>query len=293
MHSYLRAIGFSKIESRKAFEDILNDVMESPTFKYTYEISPNHILVQFIKEFGDNIGISLVGEYDEKGKFFLNYYTPFASAQVASSKEPVMINKRVDTDAYTGMCDDMRLGISLIFYLQNIIDYKKCSDKSETKHPVDIYLYALSAEGKVLLGLSNEYTFSRKKILENHRKNKLIADAKNGNQEAIDALTMEELDTFAMVTRRSRTEDIYTLVEHSFIPFGSESDNYTLLGTILNWDTIKNDATGEEIYCLLINCNHLVFPVYINKNDLFGVPMIGRRFKGNVWMQGNIDFNTL
>lgn len=293
MHRYLRAVGFSNINSRKDFEKILGIIMESPTSKYTLPLEQNHRLVQFNKDFMDGLGISVVGEYDEKGFFYLGYYTPYAISSVVSSKEIVMINKRVDTDAYTGMCDDMRLGVSLIFYLQNIIDYKKSSIKENTGRIVNICLSSLSIEGKVLLGLSNDRTSDKEITQETRRRNKLIAEAKNGNQDAIDSLTIDELDIYASVMKRVKYEDIYSIVENSFIPYGSESDNYTLIGTIINWSTITNTFTQENIYCLLVNCNDLVFPVYINELDLIGEPMIGRRFKGNIWMLGHIDFSEI
>lgn len=293
MHRYLRSIGFSNINSRKDFEKILGIIMESPTSKHTLSLGHKHRLVQFNKDFMDGLGISVVGEYDEKGFFYLNYYTPYAVSNVVSSKEIVMINKRIDTDAYTGMCDDMRLGISLIFYLQNIVDYKKSSIKENTGRMVNICLSSLSTEGKVLLGLSNDKASDKKITQETRRRNKLIAEAKNGNQDAIDSLTIDELDIYASVIKRVKYEDIYSIVENSFIPYGSESDNYTIIGTIINWSTITNDFTKENIYSLLVNCNDLVFPVYINESDLIGEPMIGRRFKGNIWMLGYIDFTEI
>ena len=44
--------------------------------------------------------------------------------------------------------------------------------------------------------------------------------------------------------------------------------------------------TGEQVYQLLVNCNDLIYDVCINKLDLLGEPQPGRRFKGNIWMQG-------
>lgn len=293
MHSYLRSIGFSNVKSRKDFEKILGIIMESPSSKFSHETAPKHRIVQFNKDFGDNIGISVVGEYDDKGFFYLNYYSPYAISNVISSRETVLINKRVDTDAYTGMCDDMRLGVSLIYYLQNSIQFLNSNVNMNTNRPVNICLSALSVQGKVILGLANNSYTTKKGAQDRVRRNKLIAEAKGGNQDAIDSLTIDELDIYAMVSRRAKYEDVYSIVENSFIPYGSESDNYSLIGTILNWSVLKNEFTNEEVYFLLINCNDLVFPVYINKLDLLGEPMIGRRFKGNIWMQGNIDFTGI
>ena len=122
------------------------------------------------------------------------------------------------------------------------------------------------------------------------QRNQLIAEAKKGNQEAIDSLTIDDIDLYAMVSKRIQYEDIYSIVDTAFIPYGSESDNYTVLATILDCTSITNTQTKEEVYVLQLECNHLIFEVCINKKDLLGEPQIGRRFRGTVWMQGNVDF---
>ena len=48
----------------------------------------------------------------------------------------------------------------------------------------------------------------------------------------------------------------------------------------------------EEIYRLRVECNDMVFTVAINKADLLGEPAPGRRFKGQIWMQGLVDFGV-
>ena len=53
---------------------------------------------------------------------------------------------------------------------------------------------------------------------------------------------------------------------------------------------IKNHLTEEELYALTVNCNDLVFDVCINRADLLGEPAVCRRFKGVIWMQGNLNY---
>ena len=48
--------------------------------------------------------------------------------------------------------------------------------------------------------------------------------------------------------------------------------------------------TGEEIYQFTIESNDMQFDICINKKDLLGEPEVGRRFKGVVWLQGQIHF---
>ena len=293
MHSYLRAVGFSNVTNRKELDKIFGIIMDQPTQMKKYKISETETLAEMTKLFGERIGITIRGIYDEKGFFHLEHYFPFLIGQGITAKEDIFINKRVDTDAYTGMCDDLRLGVSLIFYLQNVVDFMESIGMQENSRIVPVTLSGLATEGKILLGIEVDEKGKKSITQEKKQRNQLIAQAREGNQDAIDSLTIEEIDTYAMIMRRARSEDIYSIVDNSFIPYGSESDNYSILGTILNWCCSQNMYTGEQVYELYLSCNDMEYVVCINKTDLEGEPQVGRRFKGNIWMQGKVDFTQL
>ena len=63
---------------------------------------------------------------------------------------------------------------------------------------------------------------------------KLIEAAREGNQEAIDSLTIDDMNLSNKVGRLLNSCDIYTMVESSIMPCGMESDRYTIIGEILN-----------------------------------------------------------
>ncbi|BCJ96943.1 hypothetical protein acsn021_45120 [Anaerocolumna cellulosilytica] len=293
MHSFLRAIGFSEITDRLELDRLINLITEEPTEKKTYNESNNKTFAEISKLFSKQMGITVRGEYDGDGKFYMEHYFPYFKSNYMSTKEEVSIIKRVDTDAYTGMCDDVRLGVSLIFYLQNVVDYlMEGKDNKQPDRLFSIYLSALSVSGKILLPMEHDEKLAKNNSADVLYRRQLIAEAKKGNQEAIDSLTIDDIDMYAMISRRAKFEDIYTIVETSFTPYGSESDNYSILGIITDMDTLTNEVTGEELYVLTISCNDVIFQVLINKKDLYGEPVVGRRFKGNIWLQGNIDFNS-
>lgn len=291
MHSYLRAIGFSKINNRTELNKLFDKIKERPTEINTLKATAAAGLAEVSMETGEGIGIMLRGEYDEDGIFHMEHYFPYIKGQGVSTTEEVSINKRVDTEAYTGMCDDYRLGVSLIFYLQNVIEYlQKKNQNMPMNTNFTIILSALSLEGRMLLPIEKSELQVRNLSAETKYRNNLIAEAKKGNQDAIDSLTIDDIDTFAMVSRRAKKEDIYSIVDTCFIPFGSESDNYSIIATIQECNLITNKLTREEIYDLYLTCNDLSFRLCINKEDLQGEPIAGRRFKGNIWMQGCVAF---
>jgi len=293
MHSFLRSVGFSELKSREELKKLQNEILTAPTRRTIIKTGDGIRHLQLERDFAYGIGVAVRGDLDERGVFQLDHYYPYYRSDIVTSTEEVAVNKRMDTDAYTAMCEDMRLGVSLIFYLLNSVDYKRYADRlQDSSFIAPISLSALSAGGKILLGVDQSLREENLRSgAEEKKRDKLIAEARKGNQEAIDSLTIEDMDLYADINRRARKEDIYSIVDTSFVPFGSESDNYSIIGTIQEFEKIINNETQEEMYVLSLSCNELEFPVCINAKDLLGVPENGRRFKGNIWLQGSVEFS--
>lgn len=289
MHSFLKSIGFSNIKNRREEEKLIKLALENATEKHSIRISEERTIVEVYMEIAENAGIVVRGETDEDGEFSCAHYFPIYKGERISAEEAVFINKRVDTDAFTGMCEDYRIGVSMIFYVQNVVDLLRnpITKKDRSKYP--IYLSGMSAEGKILLPVEKTKKEEEKVKKELKNRSALIAEAKQGNQEAMQNLTFDDIDQYAVVSRRIRKEDIYSIVETSFIPFGSESDNYSVLGYINEVKKYNNRYTKENFYVLSLCCNEVEFEICINAEDLLGEPEVGRRFRGHVWMQGKIE----
>ena len=43
---------------------------------------------------------------------------------------------------------------------------------------------------------------------------------------------MEDMDTYSMISRRIVREDIFTIVDSYFMPYGMECDQYNVMGEI-------------------------------------------------------------
>lgn len=291
MHSYLKAIGFRRVKSCADMERLIALAIEQATETETkmIEINDEIIAAELKMEVGENVGIMIRGEYDKKGEFHAEHFVPYYWGQTVSTAETVYISKRIETDAYTVICDDFRLGVSLIFYLLNAVDYRTV--RKDGMHEVyPIRLSALALEGKILLPTMRTEKEREKKKEEILARSKLIIEAKMGNQEAMESLTMDDIDQYALVSRRIRQEDVYSIVESTFIPHGSESDNYMIMGIIKEVKVIDNYLTQEEMYVLCLLCNEVDIEVCICKKDLLGEPLPGRRFRGVIWLQGVVDF---
>ena len=69
---------------------------------------------------------------------------------------------------------------------------------------------------------------------------------------------------------------------------GLECDHYMIIGNILSVEKLQNAYSKEIVYNLLIEANGLIINVGINEADLQGEPKVGRRFRGEIWLQGTV-----
>lgn len=248
-------------------------------------------VVELAKDFGNSMGIAVRGEYADDGQFYVDYYYPYFKGTGVTTQESVEVEKRTETDSYAGICDDIKVGVALIFFLQNVSEYlnrKKMLQGDRVQATTT--MSALSLDGKILFPIKKSAKQTRISQENSENRTQLIAAAREGNEEAIESLTLEDIDTYSMLSRRILNEDILSIVDSYFMPYGIESDQYSILGEILDVDMLVNQATQEKVVKLTIDCNDLIFDLCINQKDLLGEPAVGRRFKGIIWLQGNINF---
>ncbi len=292
MHKYLRAIGFSKIKKMSELRKVLNMCLKDPTRREYVSLSIDGIAAEYQKDFGENIGIAVCGEFTEDVDFDYEYYYPYMRGTKTNTFEDVVVEENSDKESYAGICDEIRLGVSLIFCLQNRMEYLKHLNNSTLPDDlVKIRMAGLSVSGTIMLPLKKTPDEMRTSKKAEKKRNHLIEAAFQGDENAMESLTMEDYDTYSELYRRIHTDDVFTLVDTYFMPYGIECDKYSVLGEIVEIKQIKNYLTSEEIYVITINCNDLLFDICINREDLVGEPAVHRRFRGVVWMQGHIEFS--
>ncbi len=293
MHKYLRAIGFSQIKNRKQLQILITECIRSAKQR-DYISLPDHedfVFMECCKEFAEGIGIAVRGEFDENNNYIYNYYYPFLRGNYISSEEDISIERHAEKESYAGICDDLRVGVSLIFYFQNIISYLKYKEKRKLPAKgTTLTLSALSCHGTIIMSIIKNENEKKKVRKVSRQRSHLIEAARKGDEEAIENLTLEDMDTYTVISKKIRKEDVFSIVDTYFMPYGVECDQYSILGEIMNCNKIQNYITNENIYHMTINCNELIFDLCINEADLLGEPEAGRRFKGVIWMQGYINF---
>lgn len=291
MHKFLRAVGFSEYKDRKQIHQLIKDIVLQADERSYISNGENSLFAEFDRNFADDIGIAVCGEFDEEDNYSYEYYYPYLRSRIVSSAEDVSVERHVSKESYAGICEDPKVGVSLIFYLQNMISYLKYKNAGQLPiRGTTLNLSALSCQGTIMMPIQKS-EWQKKKIKKDAViRNRLIQAARGGDEEAIESLTLEDMDTYTSISKKIQKEDVFSLVDTYFMPYGVECDLYSVLGEIEDWKKVKNSFTGEEIYIMSLCCNDLNLQICINSKDLLGEPAMGRRFRGSIWLQGHINY---
>lgn len=291
MHQYLTAIGFKNVKSKKELDKLLTLVKDDFTKQALISKENDIDYCEFRKEFAEGMGISLMGSMDDQDHFDREFYYPFFAGSNVTTYADVIVERKIDREAYIGVCEDVKIGINIIFHIQNSVEYmKRIGEYDEREDIMSVTLSGLCNKGTILLPVMKNERQEKQQKEESNNRMQLISAAKNGDPAAIQSLTLDDIDTYSKVSRRLITEDVFSIVDTYMMPYGAECDRYSILGTIRQVRKTCNEYTKEEIYIMNLEVNDLVFDICVPVRNTMGEPMEGRRFKGNIWLQGYINF---
>ena len=284
MQNYIRSIGFSMYKKKNEVKELLDKIQRENIASARISVTTEkERLWEIRKNLSESVGLCIYGYLENLGVFVREGYFPYVKDTSVSSVSKCSIEKHIDDSVFSGMLDDNRLGMSLIFRLSNPLDYdtgKKISS---------VNLFGFCSDGKVLLPIKKTLVEIESSKQRSQDRTLLIEAAKRGDENAIDTLTTDEALLYSTLNDRIQTEDVYSIVDTLFMPYGMENDIYSIVGNILDIKEEENILTNEKILILKIECSDIELSIAIKKEDLRGEPMVGRRFKGNIWLHGKIN----
>lgn len=281
MHSYLKALGFKEKLSKKGIS-LLADALLDKSKVSLDKVDKTYEIKTYL---GDSFGIVWYGTFDNNLKFEVEYYIPFVDGKHSTVAENLTVEERKDYEVYMGMCDNNNFGVSLIFQFVNnqAVFERENEDKSLFKD--EVCFSALSNNAMIILPLITKEPQKEKD--EDDYRMELTSAARKGDEQAMEILTLEEMDTYSSLNKRIKKEDLFTIVKSTFMPSGLESDVYNVIGDIEYVKVDYNKVNRKKVYEMLVNCSGLRFTVAIAEDNLEGEPVVGRRFKGTIWLQGH------
>ena len=284
MQNYIRSIGFSMYKKKTEVSELLDKIQrENIASAKIVGTTEKERLWEIRKDLSPSMGLCIFGYLENLGIFVREGYFPYIKDTAVSSTAKCSIERHIDSTIYSGMIDDNRLGMSLIFRLSNPLDYdtgKKISS---------VNLFGFCSDGKVLLPIKKTLVEIESSKQRSQDRTLLIEAAKQGDENAIDTLNTDEALLYSTLSDRIQTEDVYSIVDTLFMPYGMENDIYSIVGNILDIKEEENTLTNERLLILKIECSDIELSIAIKKEDLQGEPMVGRRFKGNIWRHGKTN----
>ncbi|MGF6990626.1 hypothetical protein M2150_001894 [Lachnospiraceae bacterium PM6-15] len=291
MHKYLRAVGFGHLKGKSELDHILGCLEWDYSSHELVGVETDWDLCEFRRDFGPGIGVALNGYMDMEELFTREYYYPYFYGTGITSYSEITVERRIEKEDYVGICEDPKVDISLIFKLQNSIEYIRERQKGKkTIKYTSVTLSGLCNEGTILLPIMKSEKQKKKQGEDTKNRMTLLHEARGGDVQAMESLTLDDIDIYAKVSRRLITEDILSIVDTYIMPYGVECDVYSIMGEIRDLRLVENEKSHEKIYIMSLDVNNLNFDICVPEKSVTGKPEVGRRFKGNIWLQGHIHF---
>lgn len=295
MHKYFKAAGFPDFLTERAVYDFLDKHVILPENIYTeLRVDPETSVREYRLMVNDSIGICaglvLAGGHQPA----LLYSFPFYESFEETGAAPCSIERHTEKETYSGLVEDFTPGISLIFFLINSIDYRRklIGGTDPLKTFKGVYLAAFANDGKVLLPIAKKEQDVIAENLARNERRRLAEAAMAGDEDAGVQLDNQEVFLFDQINERMQKEDLYSLVDQTFIPWGVECDQYSIVGEIASVNETVNSFTGIPLWLLEVACNDVTFRLCIRKQDLLGEPEPGRRIKCGIWLHGHVNLET-
>ena len=287
MHMYMRAIGFSQMITKAQESQLLQKMEEAPYHGGDQKEEHAYSYAEKRCEVGDGMGVILHGyQQVEDHEFVREFYYPYMEGTCITQMEAGYVRRHTDKESHAVLCEEYNMGSALIFYLTNGMEYRERQDEGKSVKLRSFSLTGLSVYGKILLPVyKTEKQIARINASLEHR-SKMLEAARGGDPAAMESLSLDDMNIYGQISRRMVKEDIYSIVDTCFMPTGVECDNYMVIGEIKSYELVENSWTKEQIYRMVISCNGIDITICINQKDLMGEPQVGRRFKGDIWLQG-------
>ena len=289
MHKFLKAAGFSDFTSEESVYNLIRQhVLRPELLTARLELGDNAALLEYRMAVNEHVGVCAAVIDFGGGRTELQYYYPYYDTHEISSNGICALERHTQAETFAGVIDEYNIGLSLIFYMTNPVSYRQRPDMETRYEFRGTGLSAFANAATILLPVLKTEQVGQSSM-PSYPDESLIEAARNGDEDAIETLTASDMQMYHQISERIETEDLYSVVEQSFMPCGIECDQYSVIGEILELKETENSFTGEKLALMKISCNDVEFRLCMRRDDILGEPMKGRRIKCRLWMQGHVN----
>lgn len=285
------SVGFKSVKTSKEEEVIYGKVLDDASWVSDASDSKGYTYSEFYKSFGKSIGVSIKGCRNENDKIVSDDFVPYAKTDRKTKVSFVALEIEESTNSYYLICEDGDTHTEYILYLQNANKYFSLekSGFDFRDNLCSLNISALSTEGTVILPVEKDDEIRELDRKEDIRRRGMIKKAKMGDKKAAKELEIEAEKSMNIIQERLKEEDFLSVVEQYMLPLEEDTPYYNILGEIKDVMTLVNEYTHELVYWFEVDFLGRELDLFINSDDLIGVPSRGMRFLGKCYLQGFIN----
>ena len=188
MREYLKAIGFSDLNSRKKTDELINEIKKNPSRKNWFQIDEEEAIFIYEKDFAEAAGIAVIEVMDRDGYRVTDHFYPYVRGANYLYHEDLEFEHYTDKEGYAGICDENNIGIPLIFHVNNPVDYLKIVYGKFHDKINSITLSGMSKKGMIILPVEKDEFQEREERKGNELRNEMIDAAKAGDEMALEVM---------------------------------------------------------------------------------------------------------
>ena len=167
---------------KKDIEKLLDLLERQPSMTKCVQVDEDSNVCEMRTEVAPGLGISIVGELNDDGDFEREFYFPYLESNIVGSTEECSVQRHTEKETYSGMVDENKVGITLIFYIQNFLEFReKMLDKEHHSKIGSVCFSGMSIGGKILLPIKKSQKQIQKAKVAAKDRSSLIEAGSDGD----------------------------------------------------------------------------------------------------------------
>ena len=304
-NDFYKSLGLTSIvASKRKMNKVLRLASFEPDFMYERKIDKKgRIYFDRYKYLGSGFGISVQGyrhmRKNKEGQRIEKHVVLDWGVFAEGHNDNAVSNAFMDTDSeQLAYCfvEDVNSGNAFEFRVNNALEMM---DKYKALRHYDAVLdfeddiskvnaAMLMIFGTILLPVVKNEQAIGYRAREEAAHRELLDRARLGDTEAEQNLNEIAKKRETDLRERLANEDLLSVFEGYFLNLIEQSGIFSVLAEIHEVEELTNEASNEKLFRLTVSVTGIKMTMYINSEDIVGLPMEGMRIMGMGQMQGTV-----
>ncbi len=287
MIDFLSMLNIEYKEDKDFIDSIITSIIKERELVYEWSSFQYDKIVDIKKMYTDSVSILVRSVMQNKKTLDVRLFIPIAIGDKFTKSENIKVSYNKTHIVAVAYTYSETGGTPINFVVNNVEDYEIAI--MQNAKVTGVYLSGFANEAIIVLPIDDRYDDIDDDLDMAVMGSEKFADSVkelDGEDDTYDKYYEE----MKLMQELLKTEDVLSVMEVYFFPIENFETMYSVLGMILEVDReYLKDGSGF-LYKLKVKSMGIVVDVYVNENQLLGEPKAGMRFKGNIWLQGKIEF---